>query len=93
MKCYANRLLQSFCKEVVPWNALCHPNVLPLLGVTTDKNQLAMISEWMGNGNINEFIKAHWEANSFELVRSHSYTWPRLLLIIPPGSSRKSLVG
>jgi len=27
-----------------------------------------MISEWMANGNINEFVDAHRDANRFELV-------------------------
>ena len=63
------------------WNALCHPNVLPLLGITTGKNLFAMVSEWMVNENINEFVKAHREANPLELVRFHSYHIPRLLLI------------
>ena len=31
-------------------------------------NQFAMVSEWMSNGNINEFVTAHWDANRFELV-------------------------
>lgn len=53
------------------WNALNHPNVLPLLGVTMGENRFVMISEWMANGNINEFIQVHWEANPFELVRFH----------------------
>ena len=82
-----------FCKEVVTWNALCHPNVLPLLGITTDKNQFAMISEWMTNGNINEFIKGHWEANPFELVWSRSYRSSGPLLKNPLDSSRKLLPG
>ena len=60
-----------FCKEVVVWNALRHPNVLQLLGATMDSPQFAMVSEWMENGNINEFIKAHKDANRFELVRSY----------------------
>jgi hypothetical protein len=55
------------------WNALCHPNVLPLLGIIMDKHRFAMVSEWMTNGNINEFIRIQWEANPFELVRSRSY--------------------
>jgi len=29
----------------------------------------AMVSEWMANGNINEFIKARRDVNLFELVR------------------------
>ena len=51
------------------WKALRHQNVLPLLGVTMTNNQFAMVSEWMVNGNISEFIKTHRDANRFELVR------------------------
>lgn len=35
------------------------------------ENRFTMVSEWMTNGNINEFVKAHQNANRFELV-SHS---------------------
>ncbi|KAF9649109.1 kinase-like protein [Thelephora ganbajun] len=45
-----------FCREVVTWKHLRHPNILPLLGVTVREYQLMMVSEWMENGNINEFI-------------------------------------
>ena len=34
----------------------------------------AMASEWMKNGNIDEFIKTHWNANLFELVGFYSYS-------------------
>lgn len=27
-----------------------------------------MVSEWMPNGNIDQYVKAHWDANRFELV-------------------------
>jgi len=54
----------------VTWKALCHQNVLPLLGVTMSNKQFAMVSEWMDNGNINEFIKTHKDVNRFELVGS-----------------------
>jgi len=30
--------------------------------------QLAMVSEWMPNGNINQFVKAHRDENRFKLV-------------------------
>ena len=52
------------------WKALCHPNVLSLLGVTMGNNQFAMVSEWMTNGNINEFVRANRDANRFKLVGS-----------------------
>ena len=61
-------ITQTFCKEVVTWKSLHHPNVLPLLGVTMGERLFAMVSEWMVNGNINEFVEAHRNANRFELV-------------------------
>ena len=51
------------------WMTLRHPNVLPLLGVTMSEYHFAMASEWMANGNINQFIKTHKDADRFELVR------------------------
>ena len=52
------------------WKTLRHPNVLPLLGVTMEHFYFAMVSEWMTNGNINEFIEEHRGVNRLELVRS-----------------------
>jgi len=62
------RPVQGFCREVVAWGALHHPNVLPLLGVTMSENQLVMVAEWMEKGNINEFVKADPNADRLELV-------------------------
>ena len=50
------------------WKTLHHPNVLSLLGVTMEERLFAMVSEWMANGNIVEFVEAHRDANRFELV-------------------------
>ena len=55
------------------WKALRHQNVLPLLGVTMCDNQFTMVSEWMTNGNINEFVEARRDANRFELVGLFSH--------------------
>jgi len=60
--------MQRFCKEVITWKALHHPNVLPLLGVTMVDKHFAMVSEWMVNGSINQFIMVHRDVNRFELV-------------------------
>ena len=48
------------------WKTLRHPNVLPLLGFVGD--QLTTVSEWMTNGDINEFMETHPDANRLELV-------------------------
>ena len=51
------------------WKALRHPNVLPLIGVTMTGTQFAMVTELMVNGNINQFVKAHPDADRSGLVR------------------------
>jgi len=60
--------LQRFCREVVAWRALRHPNVLPLLGVTMTENQFVMVSEWVEKGNINEFLKVNKNADRLRLL-------------------------
>ena len=62
-------LLQQFCKEVILWNTLSHPNVLKLVGVQgdMDKGQFVTVSEWMTHGNIMEYSKNNY-TNRLELV-------------------------
>ncbi|KAF9791978.1 kinase-like domain-containing protein, partial [Thelephora terrestris] len=62
------RSVSGFCREVVAWKHLRHPNILPLLGVTFSKEKLWMISEWMDNGNVNEFIRKDPDANRTALA-------------------------
>ncbi|KAF9649103.1 hypothetical protein BDM02DRAFT_3167185 [Thelephora ganbajun] len=68
---YANNLdviRSRFCREAVAWRHLRHPNILPLLGVTTSEHRLAMVSEWMENGNINQFIEKDRHVNRTMLL-------------------------
>ena len=62
---------QRFCREGVAWKHLRHPNILPLLGVTINEYQFAMVSEWMENGDINRFVESDRHVNRTELVRRH----------------------
>ena len=62
------------------WKTLSHPNVLPLLGVTMIENHFAMISEWMANGSITEFVWANRGVNRFKLVRFEVFCWHCSLL-------------
>jgi len=61
--------LKMFCKEVVGWRSLRHPNVLPLLGAEMTETRFTMVSEWMVNGTITEFVNAHVDADRMELLR------------------------
>lgn len=51
------------------WKSLHHPNVLQLMGVTMAGGKFAMISEWMKNGNIVEFVRSRPDVNRLDLVR------------------------
>jgi len=62
-------VLQRFCREGVAWKHLRHPNILPLIGVTVSNRRFAMVSAWMENGNINEFVGKDQHVNRIELVR------------------------
>ena len=59
-----------FHKEAIMWKSLHHPNVVPLVGVSKDwfGYKFAMVSEWMANGRINNFVEAHEDVNRFKLV-------------------------
>ena len=61
---------QRLCREVLIWKRLSHPNILPLLGVSVSKNPqyFRIISEWMPNGNVIEYIRSNPEANRLRLV-------------------------
>jgi len=48
------------------WKRLDHQNIVPLLGITFTPLQL--ISEWMPNGNLTEYIRTHPETDRLELV-------------------------
>jgi len=50
------------------WRHLRHPNILPLLGANLEGHQLALFSEWMDHGNINEFVEGHKGINRVQLV-------------------------
>ena len=61
--------LQRFCKEVLLWKRLNHPNVLPFCGVLMNQNQFCMVSPWMENGNVLSYTRKSPEANRLRLVR------------------------
>lgn len=65
---FSLQALQKFRREVVAWRHLHHPNILPFIGVILEPRRLAMVSDWMDHGNINEYIKRHEGVNRAQLV-------------------------
>jgi hypothetical protein len=48
------------------WKYMIHPNVLPLLGITTDPFQL--VSDWMSGGDLPRYIERYPNADRLGLV-------------------------
>jgi len=61
------------------WKRLEHQNIVPLLGITSDPLQL--VSAWMPNGDLIEYIRGHPGADRVLLVGVPAVVFdPRLLL-------------
>ncbi|KAJ6618142.1 kinase-like domain-containing protein [Mycena sp. CBHHK59/15] len=50
-------VLKEFSREALIWRQLSHPNLLPFFGVYYLDKRLCLVSPWMKNGNILEFLK------------------------------------
>ncbi|KAJ6466796.1 kinase-like domain-containing protein [Mycena sanguinolenta] len=51
--------LKEFGREAVIWRQLCHPNVLPFFGLYYVEDRLCLVSPWMGDGHVVQFIRNH----------------------------------
>ncbi|KAJ7651249.1 kinase-like domain-containing protein, partial [Roridomyces roridus] len=48
---------EAFSKEAITWRQLSHPNVLPFYGLFKDNSRLCLVSPWMENGHIRNFLR------------------------------------
>ncbi|ELU37487.1 protein tyrosine kinase domain-containing protein [Rhizoctonia solani AG-1 IA] len=55
-------------REIHTWSKCNHPNILPLLGLAIFRNRLAIVSPWMQNGTLPDFLKKNPNADRFQLV-------------------------
>ncbi|KAF5323861.1 hypothetical protein D9611_008396 [Ephemerocybe angulata] len=55
-----NKLLKAFTREALLWNHMRHDNVLPFQGIHRlpgdEAGRIALISPWMENGNIGDYL-------------------------------------
>ncbi|KAJ7267307.1 kinase-like domain-containing protein, partial [Mycena rebaudengoi] len=49
--------LKDFGREALIWRQLSHPNLLPFFGLYYWDKRLCLVSPWMKNGNILEFLR------------------------------------
>ncbi|CCM05082.1 uncharacterized protein FIBRA_07289 [Fibroporia radiculosa] len=60
---------KDFCKEVLVWKYISHPNIVRFLGICqTERFAMCMVSVWMANGNIKEYLKKNPGENRIRLL-------------------------
>ncbi|CAE6438652.1 unnamed protein product [Rhizoctonia solani] len=65
-----SKLEKRATKELSVWRKLDHPNVLKLLGICAlgSSREIGMVSEWMPNENVTQYILKHREADRIQLI-------------------------
>ena len=61
-------LNQMFYREVVGWKYISHPNIAPFLGISEILFSFCIISPWLSNGNIAQYIRKHQIVGRLKLV-------------------------
>jgi serine/threonine protein kinase len=49
--------IQEFGREALIWRQLSHPNLLPFFGLYYWDKRLCLVSSWMENGNVLQFLR------------------------------------
>ncbi|KAG8705010.1 hypothetical protein FRC11_009382, partial [Ceratobasidium sp. 423] len=63
----SHKSLKRATRELYLWSKAKHKHVLELLGVAIHNGQLAMISPWMDNGNLQQYVSDYPKANRWNL--------------------------
>ncbi|CUA68332.1 Vegetative incompatibility protein HET-E-1 [Podospora anserina] [Rhizoctonia solani] len=62
------KTVKRAARELFLWSRMEHPNVHRLLGVIMFRGQyLGMVSEWMPNGNLHEYLRKQPSADRYQL--------------------------
>ncbi|EUC58963.1 tyrosine kinase family catalytic domain protein [Rhizoctonia solani AG-3 Rhs1AP] len=68
LECCHHKTLKRAARELFYWSKMRHDNIHQLLGVIVFKDQyLGMVSEWMDNGNLHEYLRKNPNADCFQL--------------------------
>lgn len=62
------KVRKVFCEEAAMWKRISHPNIVPFLGVSKAPAPLSMVSEWMPNGNVREYVVKNSETSRLQLL-------------------------
>jgi serine/threonine protein kinase len=64
---------QAFGREIDELKSISHPNILPIIEVSETLFPFCIVSPWMPDGNITQYIKTNPSADRLMLVRSYQF--------------------
>ncbi|CAE6421604.1 unnamed protein product [Rhizoctonia solani] len=64
----SNRTLQDLAHELFVWSRCNHPNILTCMGATSLRGELAMVSPWLQNGSLLDYLARTPRRNRIKLV-------------------------
>jgi serine/threonine protein kinase len=50
-------MMQRLRRELRIWGNLNHPNIVSLLGVTSDFGKTSMVCQWMSQGTLSDYLE------------------------------------
>ncbi|KAG6834221.1 hypothetical protein H0H93_011080 [Arthromyces matolae] len=72
--------ITNAAQEIILWGQLSHPNIVPFIGFFFHKDlpgRIALVSQWMENDNVNEYLKRNPDAVrlllALDIVRGLEY--------------------
>ncbi|KIM69560.1 hypothetical protein SCLCIDRAFT_103079, partial [Scleroderma citrinum Foug A] len=65
---HSGEFRRAFCNEAIVWRFLKHPNCIPLYGVYRDGMKTYLVSPWMRQGNLTNYLSLNQNANRESLI-------------------------
>ncbi|KAF8597017.1 kinase-like protein [Ceratobasidium sp. AG-I] len=66
----SDKSLKRAAREIYAWSHCKHKNILPLVGFARFRNQIAMVSPWMENGPLPQYLQRCPHINRYQMVNT-----------------------
>ncbi|KAG8717394.1 hypothetical protein FRC09_014354 [Ceratobasidium sp. 395] len=63
----SSEILKHTAREIYAWAKCDHPGILKFRGIARFRNQVAMVSEWMPNGSLSNYLRKRPSINRIQL--------------------------
>jgi serine/threonine protein kinase len=80
-------VLKALWREIGIWKRMCHDCIVPLLGIITHNSLVSLVSPWMPNGTLHDYLEKSKISSAEKYKLVCSFKLPRRLCILLLGVS------